>query len=113
MVVFAVGGLPQEKVADAEFAAGADYQIGVGAVGGEQAAAEPGFIQILGGHALPQQFFDRRQNFLAAAVVKGQVEDDAGVFLGLFLGQGDGLTQGGGKAVGGAEVVDADVFFAQ
>lgn len=76
-----IGHLPQQKVADADLAAGADQQIGFGQVAGAQVARERSLVQFahraVGVGGLPAAH--GLQDIPAAAVVDGDAEREAGV----------------------------------
>src|SRR4051812_34797315 len=80
---FGVGALPEQKIADALLAAGADEQIGIGDTRGEQLALETRFVDLVDGNLsrsdLAREIARRAQNLVARAVVDADVDVDAGV----------------------------------
>ncbi len=76
-----IGGLPQQKVADTQFSAGADDEVRVGQAVGEQATGEGGFVYVVGSDIIPQQGSGRFKDLFAASVVERDAESDAGVVL--------------------------------
>src|SRR5438270_47151 len=72
-----VGALPQQEIADALLAAGADQQIRVGHAGGQQLALEARLVDALGrqfaGGDAPRQAAGGAQDLVARAVVDADV----------------------------------------
>ena len=75
--------LPEQEIADALLAAGADQQVGIGHAGGQQLALEAGLVDALGrqlaGRDLAREAAGRLQDLVARAVVDADVDVDAGV----------------------------------
>ncbi len=86
-VKFGVGDLPEEEVADAHFAGGADEEVGVGQAGGIKARGERLFVQLerIEGAGVPRfgnERVHRVNQFGAAAVIDGEVEAHAAILGG-------------------------------
>ena len=113
VVVLAVGGLPEEEVADALFAAGADDQVGIRAAFGVEVAPEEGFVHLFRGDGVVEDAAHGLEDFVASAVVEGDVEGYAGVVAGDLFGAGDGVLQAGVQGVRVAEVDEADAGFVE
>jgi hypothetical protein len=84
-IEFGVGQLPEQKVAQAHFAAGADEQIGIADFGSLEVAGDAGLIDGFGieraGGGLAGQFADGLGELLSAAVAQSEIEDEAGIVL--------------------------------
>src|SRR5471032_1376058 len=81
-----VGALPEQEVADALLAAGADQQVGIGHTGGQQFLLEQLLVDLLGGELagrhLAREDASGAQNLVARAVVYADVDVDPGVAAG-------------------------------
>ena len=79
---FAVNRLPDQKVARALFAGGADDEIWVGGSRSEHGRADPLDVDLIGFGALFDQLFDRADDLITAAVIESQDDVDAGIVFG-------------------------------
>ena len=74
-VNFGVGDLPEQKIADAHFAAGADEQVGIGEAGGIEMLGDGLFVGLERGHAVGADLVEHGvegvYQFGAAAVIQG------------------------------------------
>src|SRR5689334_1014969 len=88
-----VGTLPEQEIADALLAAGADQQVGIGHAGGQQLALEQVLVDLLrrdlAGRDLPGEAAGRLHDLVARAVVDADIDVDAGVAAGPLLGVAD------------------------
>ena len=116
---FGVGDLPEEKIADAHFAAGADEKIGIGQVGGVEMLGEVFLGDGSGGVAVAARLGGTGgedsvhgvDNFGAATVIEGDGEHHARVFCRGFNGFARVLLDAVGKFIGAAEETHADIVF--
>src|SRR5471032_2611106 len=104
---FGVGALPEQKVADALLATGADEQIRIGDARGQQLTLEACFVDLVGRDLsrrdLAREIARRPQNLVARAVVDADVDVDARVGARARLGVGDVLLDILGQAVAVAD----------
>src|SRR3990170_8687159 len=79
VVVLRVGRLPEEEVREPHLAGGADHQVGVRQAGRRQVRREELLVDPLGRHPVLDDPAHGVDDLLAAAVVEGDVDGDAGV----------------------------------
>src|SRR5260221_628889 len=77
-----VGRLPQQEVAHASFAGGADDEVGVGQVGDVQPRRDRRLVDLFGSETVGNELLDGIQDLGAAAVVEADVEHAVGVAAG-------------------------------
>jgi len=116
-VNLAVGDLPKQVVGDSELTSGADQQVGVRSVRAIQMLSEVGLLDLVqrqapGGH-ISSEGNGGVEYFLAAAVVQGKLEGEAGVAGGQVLDTYDLLPQRWGQAFYVTEESDPDVALVQ
>ncbi len=99
---FGVADLPEQEVADAKFAGGADDEVGVGHAGGHECGGDGVFVDaervelaVFGGLS---EFLHGECNFLSGTVVDGEAECHAVVVGGELFGGGDFLLDDGVKS---------------
>src|SRR5262245_21981140 len=108
-----VGDLPQQEIADAHFAAGADEQIRIGLVGGVEEFAEALLVQIVGGDVGGEHAARSVDDLGAAAVVERDVEQHPAVRRRLALADLELLAHVGRQLLGAADDPEADVVLEQ
>src|SRR5579862_7187681 len=109
-----VGNLPEQEVADAHFAAGADEQIGVGEAGSVEVLFELGLGELFrgaGGALFGEDAVGGVHNFGAAAVVERDAQHYTRVFGGGFGGFASVALHRRRQFVGAAQKTHADVVF--
>src|SRR4029077_11122019 len=109
---FGVGNLPEEKIADAHFAAGANEKIGIRKIGGVEMAGELTFGDWLRGAvavALGEEGVHGVDDFGAASVIEGDRENHAGVAGGSVRGFARVFLNGRGKLFGAPEETHTDI----
>src|SRR5471030_1360886 len=88
-----VGALPEQEIADALLAAGADQQVWIGNAGGEELAFEARLVDLVGGdfsrRYLAREVARRPQDLVTRAVVDADVDVDARVGTRARLRVGD------------------------
>ena len=92
-VIFAVSGLPYQKITGANLAASPDDKVNIGKTGGVEILAEQLFIYVLRWQAVSDKAAHRFQYLRATTVIEGNTESHTGVFLGEFHGPGYGLSE--------------------
>ena len=112
-VELGVADLPEEVVADAHFAGGADEEVGVGHAGGVEVFGE-GLFGDLGGAEFAAFYFfgdaaDGVGDLHARAVVDGEAEGHAGVAAGGFEGVFEFFEDLGGEAFAATDLDELDV----
>jgi hypothetical protein len=110
--------LPEEEVRHAEFAGGADEEIGIGQAGGVEIGGERFFgdakrIERTGLASLGDELIDGVDQFGFAGVVNGQIQAEAGVRFGGADGGIEFFANGGGEVFQAADGVETNVVFLQ
>src|SRR5574337_91133 len=81
--------LPDQKIADAQLARSADDEVGVGHAGSIEILIDQLIRDLLGLDAVPHHLLDGLDDFVASAVVPGDVQDEAVIVLGQLHGLQD------------------------
>ena len=109
---FSVRDLPQQEIADAHFAAGADEKIGIGKVGGVEVACQIFLGDRLGrlmAVARGEDCVHGIDNFCTATIVQRDVQDHTGVFRQRFSGFASIFLDGFGEFVSAPQKTHADI----
>ena len=116
-VQLGVGQLPEQEVADALFAAGANQQVRINLPGSEELIGklvliDGTWLELTAGHTLRQQPSGAHQ-LPPAAVIGAYVEVNAGVMSGATSGISDQLLQPLGQLIQVTQKTDAHLLLVQ
>src|SRR3954471_17073014 len=107
-----IGALPEQEVADALFAAGADQEIGIRHIGGQQKLREVLLVQLLRLQLAIERCLHRLlrggDDLVATAVAEGDCQAGSLIGGGAAVRGGDELDDIGAEAVAVADDVQAD-----
>src|SRR5512139_832872 len=112
-IQFGVGQLPQQEIADALLAAGADEEVGFGHVGQTELLGQRGFAHRTGRHTGQDQFLHRLHDVPAATVIGGHGKGEARVVARQRLGIADQGLDALGKTRQFTNDPEANVVFVE